>query len=205
MICPYCGRRNPAGATFCQRCRQRLPIAGVKSGVRRSKYAEPAGGGGMGALAIGAVLLAGFVFIGGAAAIYLSTPPSNVTLPPIALNTESPTLPPFVQPTASPSPSPIPSPSPTFVLLSPLPTSSALPSETPVATGLIGPTNPPRTPRPRCDANGNPPGCRPVIVDPPRTPRPTDGPNPTDPPGPVAPQAKFNCQQQGDTTDDQLQ
>ena len=32
LICPNCGRRNPAGATFCSRCRQRLPLATNYSG-----------------------------------------------------------------------------------------------------------------------------------------------------------------------------
>lgn len=182
MICPYCGRRNPTGATFCVRCRQRLPVEGRIPTGRRARFAEPAGGGGISALALGAALLAGFVFIGGAAAIYLSLPPSSATLPPIAQDTSSPTLPPFVQPTASPSPSPTPSPSPSFAPLSPLPTSSA-PVDT--ATPDPGVTNPPRTPRPTPNAT--------------RTPRPTDNPTPkpTDTPGPTGPVAKFKCNQDG--------
>jgi len=43
-------------------------------------------------------LLAGFLFIGGAAAIYLSNPPGTADPTDIAFASGSPTLPPFVQP-----------------------------------------------------------------------------------------------------------
>jgi hypothetical protein len=176
-----------------------LPLAGRIS--RRTKYAEPAGGGGLGALAIAAALLAGFVFIGGALAIYLSQPAPETTLPPVANASGTPTLPPFVQPTASPSPTPIPTPIPTFDFgsFTPLPSGSLLPSAsvTPLPTAPPPTDNnpgPTRTPRPTCNANGNPPGCRPVQTDPPRTPRPS-----TPPPGPAAPVARFRCSQIGST------
>ncbi|MDL2335973.1 MAG: zinc ribbon domain-containing protein, partial [Chloroflexota bacterium] len=72
MICPNCGRRNSAGATFCSRCHQRLPLANKLTGnQRRVVMVEPRGGGGSGAIVLGVALLAGFLFIGGAAAIYL--------------------------------------------------------------------------------------------------------------------------------------
>jgi hypothetical protein len=130
LICPNCGRRNSAGATFCSRCHQRLPLANKISGSqRRVVMVEPRGGGGSGAIVLGVALLAGFLFIGGAAAIYLSSPPGAADPTDIAHASGSPTLPPFVQPTATPSPSP----SPTFILLpsdtpasfSPLPTDTS--------------------------------------------------------------------------------
>ena len=94
-------------------------------------------------------LLAGFLFIGGAAAIYLSNPPGSAAPTNIAVGSGSPTLPPFVQQTASPAPTP----SPTFILLpsespsfSPLPTSTAVGPTAPPTP--IGQTPPPATPRP---------------------------------------------------------
>lgn len=129
MICPNCGRRNSAGATFCSRCHQRLPLANKLNGnQRRVLMVEPRGGGGSGAIVLGVALLAGFLFIGGAAAIYLSSPPGSADPTDIAFATGSPTLPPFVQPTPTPSPTP----SPTFILLpSDSPTfGTPLPSDT---------------------------------------------------------------------------
>ena len=86
-------------------------------------------------------LLAGFLFIGGAAAIYLSNPPGPADPTHIAFASGSPTLPPFVQPTATPSPSPtfilLPSESPSFTAQ---PTFTLVPTITPV-----GPTPPPVT------------------------------------------------------------
>jgi hypothetical protein len=150
LICPNCGRRNSAGATFCSRCRQRLPLATKLTGNhRRAAVVEPRGGGGSGAVVLAVALLAGFLFIGGAAAIYLSNPPGPADPTDIALASGSPTLPPFVQPTATPSPSP------TFILLpSESPSFSALPSST-----AIGPTAPPTPIRPT-----NPPTAAAVVV-----------------------------------------
>ncbi|MEA2678211.1 MAG: large repetitive protein [Chloroflexota bacterium] len=131
---------------------------------------EPRGGGGSGAVVLAVALLAGFLFIGGAAAIYLSNPPGSADPTDIAFASGSPTLPPFVQPTATPGPTQtatfilLPSDSPSF---SPFPTSS-----------IVGPTAPPTGP-------------------PIHTPRPTDppgGPTPT----PAAVVAKFTCSQVGD-------
>ena len=84
-------------------------------------------------------LLAGFLFIGGAAAIYLSNPPGSAAPTNIAVGSGSPTLPPFVQQTASP----IPTPSPTFILL---PSESPSFSPLPTGTFVVGPTPPPATP-----------------------------------------------------------
>ncbi len=143
MICPNCGRRNSPGATFCSRCRQRLPLANkIDTNRRRAVIAEPRGGGGSAAVVLSVALLAGFLFIGGAVAIYLSNPPGSANPTNIAVASGSPTLPPFVQPTATPSPSPtfilLPSDSPSFSF-SPLPSATfAVPTATPV-----GPTTPP--------------------------------------------------------------
>jgi PKD repeat protein len=132
---------------------------------------EPRGGGGSGAVVLAVALLAGFLFIGGAAAIYLSNPPGSADRTDIAFASGSPTLPPFVQLTASP----VPTETPTFILLpsdspsfSPFPTSS-----------IVGPTAPPTPVGP---------------TSPPRTPAPTPG-GPTPPPSAVT--AKFTCSQQG--------
>lgn len=138
LICPNCGRRNSAGATFCSRCQQRLPLATKLGGnQRRVAMVEPRGGGGGGAIVLAVALLAGFLFVGGAVAIYLSNPAGPAEPTDIAVASGSPTLPPFVQPTASPTPSPtfilLPSDTPSFP---PFPTSTAVgsPSPTPVAT-----------------------------------------------------------------------
>jgi hypothetical protein len=143
LICPNCGRRNSSGATFCSRCRQRLPLATkLNGGHRRTVVVEPRGGGGSGAVVLAVALLAGFLFIGGAAAIYLSNPPGTADPTHIAVASGSPTLPPFVQPTATPSPSPtfiiLPSESPSF---SPFPSSSIV-GPTPPPTP-VGPSSPP--------------------------------------------------------------
>jgi len=56
-----------------------------------------------GAVVLAVALLAGFLFVGGAAAIYLSNPPGPADPSDTAVASGSPTLPPFVQPTATPS------------------------------------------------------------------------------------------------------
>jgi hypothetical protein len=140
LICPNCGRRNSAGATFCSRCRQRLPLATKLNGnQRRTVMVEPRGGGGSGAIVLGVALLAGFLFIGGAAAIYLSNPPGSASPTDIASASGSPTLPPFVQPTATPTPSP------TFILL---PSDSPTFTPLPTATSSFGPPTPTPLPTP---------------------------------------------------------
>jgi hypothetical protein len=145
LICPNCGRRNSAGATFCSRCRQRLPLAEkLTSNHRRAVIVEPRGGGGSAAVVLAVALLAGFLFIGGAAVIYLSNPPGAADPTDIAFASGSPTLPPFVQPTATPSPSPtfilLPSESPSFTAQ---PTFTLVPTITPT-----GQTPAPATPKP---------------------------------------------------------
>jgi hypothetical protein len=90
---------------------------------------EPRGGGGSAAVVLAVALLAGFLFIAGAAAIYLSQPPGSADPTDIAFASGSPTLPPFEQPTATPSPSPtfilLPSDSPSFGSFTPLPTDTS--------------------------------------------------------------------------------
>lgn len=137
MICPNCGRRNSAGATFCSRCHQRLPLSNKLNGnQRRVVMVEPRGGGGSGAIVLGVALLAGFLFVGGAAAIYLSNPPGTADPTDVAFASGSPTLPPFVQATPTPSPTP----TPTFILLP----SDSPASFSPLPTDTIGfPTIPP--------------------------------------------------------------
>jgi len=176
LICPNCGRRNPAGATFCSRCRQRLPLATKYSGqgYKRAVIAEPTGGGGGGALVLGVALLAGFLFIGGGAAIYLSTPPQPApTIPAFVADASGGSLlPVFVQDTPTPIITAAPTPTPFFFSPDPgsqspglfsAPPTFGLPTPTP--TPVLGPTP---TPTP-----GNP------------TPTPTATPQPTPTPVPV--------------------
>lgn len=170
MICPNCGRRNSAGATFCSRCHQRLPLADKVSGNhRRMVMVEPRGGGGSGAVVLAVALLAGFLFIGGAAVIYLSQPPASSDPSQIAFASGTPTLPPFIQPTPTPSPSA----TPTFIIL---------PSDSPSfsfgPTFSVLPT----------DTSGFP------------TPQPTPTPQVTPTPAPATVVAKFACAQVGTTT-----
>ncbi|MEP7361226.1 MAG: PKD domain-containing protein [Chloroflexota bacterium] len=125
---------------------------------------EPRGGGGSGALVLAVALLAGFLFIGGAAAIYLSQPQATAGPTDIAFASGSPTLPPFVQPTATPSPMPsptfilLPSDSPTFGSFSPLPTDTfGFPTPQPTPHPTPQPTNGQPTPTPN-------PTARPVVL-----------------------------------------
>lgn len=141
---------------------------------------EPRGGGGSGAVVLAVALLAGFLFIGGAAAIYVSQPQGTADPTDIAFASGSPTLPPFVQPTATPGPTP----SPTFILL-PSDSPTFFPSFSPLPTDTFGfPTAPPTVP----------PTVGPT--QPPHTPGPT---TPTPAPTAQAVQAKFSCTQQGTT------
>jgi hypothetical protein len=150
LICPNCGRRNSAGATFCSRCHQRLPLVNkIDTTRRRAVMVEPRGGGGSTAVVLAVALVAGFLFIGGAAAIYLSNPAGAADPTDIAFASGTPTLPPFVQPTATPSPSP------TFILL---PSESPLFSPLPTAS-IVGPTA-----QPTPIASSNPPTPVPVVA-----------------------------------------
>ncbi|MEP7157994.1 MAG: hypothetical protein ABI797_01080, partial [Chloroflexota bacterium] len=107
---------------------------------RRATMVEPRGGGGGGVIVLAVALLAGFLFIGGAAAIYLSNPPGDPGDSGLIGNaTAQPTLPPFVQFTASPIPTP------TFILLpseffSPSPSTSGFVSPSPLVTPAPGVT-----------------------------------------------------------------
>jgi hypothetical protein len=194
LICPNCGRRNPAGATFCSRCRQRLPLAARYSGAgyRRAVIAEPAGGGGGGMLVLGVALLAAFLFIGGGAAIYLSAPaqaPDSNNGGLIGdLPTPGPSLDVFVQETPTADATPVPTSSllfftpdpgsflPTFVIASPTPSFDLTPTPTP--TPISGPSATPRaTPKP--------------------TPRPTKNPTPAPTPQPSGPTANFSASREG--------
>ena len=138
------------------------------------------------------------VFIGGAAAIYLSTPPSNVTLPPSPSTRNRPlSILCAADGLAEPLPHTIGKSDVRPALTAAYVIGSAQRNARCDRPDWADQSAPHATPAMR--RQRQPASCRPVIVDPPRTPRPTDGPNPTDPPGPVAPQAKFSCQQQGNT------
>jgi hypothetical protein len=169
LICPNCGRRNSSGATFCSRCRQRLPLASkLDANHRRQPIVEPRGGGGSAAIVLGVALLAGFLFIGGAAAIYLSNPPGPGTSDGgnIGDATLTPTLPIFIQPTASPSPTA----SPTFILLpsyTPSPSPSATPEPTRTPKPTRKPTRPPTEPPTPSPSPSPPPEVTPEVPPPP--------------------------------------
>jgi hypothetical protein len=176
LICPNCGRRNSTGATFCSRCHQRLPLVNKIGGnQRRTVVVDPRGGGSSMAVVLAIALLAGMLFIGGAAAIYLSNPPGSSDPTQIAFASGSPTLPPFVQPTATPSPTP----TPTFILL---------PSDSP-SFGTFSPL-------PTITPTGQTPAPTPQPTTPPQpTPKPTNGPPTATPVAGV--EAKFTCTREG--------
>ena len=96
---------------------------------------------------LGVALLAGLLFLGGGAAIYLSSPgqpatPTNL----VADASGTPTLPPFVQDTPTPTPTAIPTPAlPTFTFFPP---PSLVPTESPTfeVTPTPTPTHPTDTP-----------------------------------------------------------
>lgn len=165
IICWNCGRRNPAGRAFCMQCGTKLTtgaaaggaFAGGAAGTGPPVHApqpEPAGDGGGGKmLAIGAAFIALLVLAGLGTALLLG-----------AFNgpTASPTLVAAVSPSAQASASGFPSLSPGFGSPS---ASGLLPT---VPATVVGPTIPPpatveptRTPRPTCNINGAPRGCRP--------------------------------------------
>ena len=107
--------------------------------------AEPSGGGGGGALVLGVALLAGFLFVGGGAALYLSAPQGPpATLPFIADNpSPSSSLEVFVQPTATPSPTPAPTFTPlfSFDLGSPSPFLTPSPTFEITPSPIVSPTS----------------------------------------------------------------
>ena len=104
---------------------------------------------------LGVALLAGFLFIGGGAAIYLSSPGATATPAGISdAGSPSPSLPPFVQDTPTPSPTGVPTPTFTFIfgtptavrlpgrlaqlrVARPTPTETATPTPTPDTGSLV--------------------------------------------------------------------
>jgi hypothetical protein len=175
LNCPNCGTRNTKDAAYCAKCGFRLPTsAGRGAGIayRRADVAEPAGGGGQGLLAFGAVLMAGLLFAVGAVALLAGAPPPPAGTDVAGGPTDpSSTLPPFVQPTPDPTPSPTPeiTPIPTSFFQTPTPfTTPGPPTPTPIPT--VGPP----TPRPTATT--------------PATPRP-----PTPTPTPTATPPSINC------------
>jgi hypothetical protein len=190
LICPNCGRRNPAGATFCSRCRQRLPLAARYSGAgyRRAAIAEPTGGGGGGVLVLGVALLAGFLFIGGGAAIYLSTPAQPINPNPGLIGdipSPGPSLDIFVQDTPTPQTTPVPVATPFFFSVDPGSFVPTFELPTPAASADVTPTSTPTqvtgpTPTPTSKATARP------------TPKPTPKPTSNPTPPPSGPSAAFD-------------
>lgn len=151
---------------------------------------------------LGVALLAGFLFIGGGAALYLSTPQASPDATAVSvLPTPTRSLDVFVQETVLPSPTPVPTPAPAFSfdlgspspdLLSPTPTLVAV-TPTPTPTDKVTP-RPDRTPRPTPRPTREPtPTPRPTR---PATPTPTPTPAPTA----TAPRANFTAAQQSGLT-----
>jgi PKD repeat protein len=146
LICPTCGKRNPPGAAACSRCGRWLATNRMQ-GVTYHR-ADLRRGSGPGAVAIGAALIAGLLFVGGA--IYVSLlgglqGNGPGTSPIGAIDTPISSLPIFVQPTptATPTPSPTPTlpwyltPSPSFDFGSPSPSVSPSASATPGVTAPV--------------------------------------------------------------------
>ncbi len=130
MICPNCGASNSTRATFCRRCHQRLPVAGLAAGVTYPRRRNVAGGGGRLPI-IAALFLALAGLVVGALLVGLAGRPGP-TLIANATGTPVSSLPIFVQPTASPSPA-TPTPPQSFPSL-PTPPPSVLPTDTPLFT-----------------------------------------------------------------------
>src|SRR5688572_9960155 len=118
MICPSCGRENPAGTAYCSRCGRWL-AAGRALGVTYQQSPERAGRGGIpGGLAIGAVLLAVVLLVGAALAVLFSSRPPGPVRPTqfaVIPTVPAPSSEIIVQPTA------------TLSLLSPSPTAEPFP------------------------------------------------------------------------------
>ena len=159
MICPNCGASNSTRATFCRRCHQRLPVAGLAAGVTYPRRRNVAGGGGrLPIIAALALAIAGLI-IGALLFSFVGKP--GPTLIAGARSTPVSSLPVFVQPTPTPGPAtptpfqsfpglltPTPFFSPTDTpLFSPPPSESPTPTPTPTATPTKKPTPPP-TPTP---------------------------------------------------------
>ena len=159
MICPNCGASNSTRATFCRRCHQRLPVAGLAAGVTYPRRRNVAGGGGrLPIIAALALAIAGLI-IGALLFSFVGKP--GPTLIAGASSTPVSSLPVFVQPTPTPGPAtpttfqsfpglltPTPFFSPTDTpLFTPPPSESPTPTPTPTATPTKKPTPPP-TPTP---------------------------------------------------------
>jgi hypothetical protein len=168
LICPNCGASNSTRATFCRRCHQRLPVAGLAAGVTYPRRRNVASGGGRLPI-IAALVLAASGIVVGAILVGLSRPSSAPgTFVAGASSTPGSSLPIFVQPTPTPTP-------PVLTSFPSLPTpfpSTIVPTDTPLITPGPSdqPTPPPPTPTP--------------ITTPKPTPRPTPKPTPT--PAPIA-------------------
>ena len=133
-------------------------------------------------LVLGVALLAAFIFIGGGAAIYLSTPPQPQQSFGLIgdTGTPGPSLADFTQETPSPQATPAPTPTPFF--FSPDPGSF-----TPLPTDLVSPT-------PSLDVTPTPTTSGPTP-----TPRPTPKPTPTPTATPAGPHAAFTFAIAGNT------
>ena len=193
MTCPNCGRRNLKDAAYCVQCGFRLPTEAARgAGVtyRRAETTEPHGGGGQGALAFGAVLVAGLLFAAGAMAIFLGSPRVSSTPTAIANATESlDVFTPEATPTESPSAPTTPAPSPTFQLSTPdgsgSPNASSSPIDLPSSSASVPTATvvPPTATRQPTQRPTRPPTQRPTNTP---TQRPTDTPTPTPTPPPTA-------------------
>lgn len=187
VICWNCGRRNPAGRSFCMQCGTKLTTdfaagaAGVGAGAGAAGVAyrrqPPEGGSGAGrgmtAIIAGLLALLLLVVIAGAVVLGLFGGPGATATPGFVAGASASPSAGASGPASSGSfdPSLVPSfgvtPLPTLVVVTfPPPTA---PPPTPEPT---------RTPRPTCDALGAPRGCRPSPV-PVVTPTPSPTPQPT--------------------------
>ena len=102
MICPNCGASNSARATFCRRCHQRLPVAGLAAGVTYPRRRNVVSGGGRLPI-IAALLLAIAGLVVGALLVGLAGKPGP-TFVAGASSTPVSSLPIFVPDTPTPGP-----------------------------------------------------------------------------------------------------
>ncbi len=150
MICPNCGASNGANAVYCNRCRQRLPLAGPNSGISypyRRSVASRVGGNNRGRL-YGALFLVFAALFGVILAFAFSPPrgtPPGTDIAAGASPTAQSTLPTFTPEAPSATPTPL----PTIIidLTTPTPTAELTPSPTPTPESTPKPTKKP-TPTP---------------------------------------------------------
>jgi len=179
VICPNCGASNSTRATFCRRCHQRLPVAGLAAGVTYPRRRTVASGGNrLPILAALFLALAGLVV--GAMLVGLAGARPGPTLIAGASGTPVSSLPAYVQETPTPGP-PTPTPFSSFPSL-PTPPPSVLATATPFVTP------PPSTPTP--------------TPTPSKTPKPTPSPTPTPTPTPTP--APLTCANATGTPTDNL-